>query len=93
MKIKYECPRCFASCASQAKYQTHLNNHFPTATVDERAKIDHVVASKMFKKMPVRNRRNPVFTGYVKSKSTRKIGSYPAADQLMAWIVVLGEVG
>ena len=93
MKTKYECPRCFAKCATQAKYQSHLKSHFPTATSEERAKLDNIVSSKMFKKMSVHNKGNPAFTGYIKSKPVRKIGTYPAADQVVSWMVILGELG
>jgi hypothetical protein len=89
----YECLRCFAKCSSQAKYSSHLKSHFPAATAEERVKIDHIISSKMFKKMPAHDRRNPVFAGYIKPKSTRKIGGYPAADQIASWLVILGELG
>jgi hypothetical protein len=90
---QYECPKCFEQSDSQLKYSKHLQSHFPCATVEERAKIDHIVSSKMFKKMPSKNKRNPAFTGYIKSKPQRKIGKYPAIDQMMAWAVVFGELG
>jgi len=93
MARKYECPRCFAKSSTQAKYQLHLNSHFPTATPEERAKMEHIVSSRIHKKMPIRNRRNPAFTGYIKPKSSRKIGSYPAADQVASWLVIFGELG
>jgi hypothetical protein len=47
----------------------------------------------MFKKMPSHDRRNPAFTGYVKSRPQRKIGQYPAVDEMIAWAVIVGELG
>jgi hypothetical protein len=93
LKNNYECPRCFTRYRSQEKYSLHLKVHFPTATVEERAKIDHIVSSKMFKKMPSHDKRNPAFTGYVKQKPQRKIGSYPGVDKAVAWAVIVGELG
>jgi len=93
MPKRYECPRCLAKSSSQAKYKAHLQTHFPTATIEERVKIDHIVSSKMHKKMSSHNKRNPAFTGYTKPKSYRKIGGYPVADQLASWAVILGELG
>ena len=91
--IKYECPKCFEMCGSQGKYSAHLQLHFPRATVQERAKIDSIVSSKMFKKMPSHDKRNPAFTGYWKSKPYRKIGHYGPIDEAVAWAVILGEIG
>lgn len=90
---KYECPKCFEACDSQRAYSLHLEGHFPRASTQELTKIDHIVSSKMFKKMPSHDRRNPAFTGYVKSKPYRKIGQYPAVDEMIAWAVIIGELG
>jgi len=78
---------------AQSKYSDHLQTHFPRATVEERAKIDGIVASKMFKKMPSHDKRNPAFTGFIKSKAQRKIGHYNPIDEAIAWAVILGELG
>ncbi len=77
----------------QSKYSDHLQTHFPRATAEERSKIDSIVASKMFKRMPSHDKRNPAFTGFIKPKPQRKIGRYSPIDQAMAWAVVLGELG
>jgi hypothetical protein len=47
----------------------------------------------MFKKMPSHDKRNPAFTGFIKSKAQRKIGHYNPIDEAIAWAVILGELG
>jgi len=47
----------------------------------------------MFKKMPSHDKRNPAFTGFIKSKPQRKIGHYNPIDEAIAWAVILGELG
>ncbi len=93
MEKKYECPRCFRRYGSQETYTVHLQSHFPAASVEERTKVDHIVSSKMFKRMPSHDKRNPAFTGYARPKNTRKIGQNSAADQAIALALIIGELG
>ncbi len=90
---QYECPKCFEQSDSQTKYSQHLQAHFPRATAEERAGVEHIVSSNAVKNSSKNYKRNPIFAGYIKQKPYQKSRKQSAAQKIMMWAVFLGEFG
>ena len=90
----FECPKCFEVSPTSEDYTRHLQRHFPPATAEDRAAVDHTISSSStLKKNPpaARIKRNPVFTGYVSEKARKNSGEKRRAmEQMIALALLFG---